>query len=269
MATSALAIVGRSAALVVGLTVMLLATGCGFTDGEPWATASSTVAVRFDDNGRASDGGVPTADDFLVADLALDLDVTSISFSASSGGGSFDPANPPEGYSLCHNGHCHHDDGRLVDYEDIELELSGATSSVVWTAYVNASAELGPGAPAVTLPSTCDECSLPQGDIGAVTLRVASGTLRATVSDRRTGDRVRLPEPIEVDVALPEFEWTTPIRIPVDGRAKPRVDAELSAVVPVEVLDGLDWTSTDLGEALGASIRDLSSLNVELHRSPF
>ena len=44
----------------------------------------------------------------------------------------FDPANPPPGYTLCHGGHCHAEDGSLVDYADIEAELgeSGEAQTV-------------------------------------------------------------------------------------------------------------------------------------------
>jgi hypothetical protein len=38
---------------------------------------------------------------------------------------SFDRANPPQGYGSCHSEHCHRDDGALVSYEEIELELLG------------------------------------------------------------------------------------------------------------------------------------------------
>ncbi len=47
------------------------------------------------------------------------------------GGGSFDPADPPDGYTLCHGGHCHSDGGALVDYADIEAELAGGAAAFV------------------------------------------------------------------------------------------------------------------------------------------
>ena len=46
-------------------------------------------------------------------------------------GAAFDPSNPPAGYSLCHAGHCHHESGRLVSYEEIAIELSGGRKSFV------------------------------------------------------------------------------------------------------------------------------------------
>src|SRR5690606_1725325 len=42
---------------------------------------------------------------------------------------SFDPANPPSGYSLCHSDHCHDEDGMLVDYEAIEVLLAGGPAA--------------------------------------------------------------------------------------------------------------------------------------------
>ncbi|MNS53348.1 hypothetical protein D3C72_861010 [compost metagenome] len=47
----------------------------------------------------------------------------------AAGSATFDPANPPPGYSLCHGGHCHRDDGALVDYADIPVGTGAAPAS--------------------------------------------------------------------------------------------------------------------------------------------
>ena len=41
----------------------------------------------------------------------------------------FDPKNPPPGWVLCHNNHCHHQDGRVASYAQVMQEM-GATSMV-------------------------------------------------------------------------------------------------------------------------------------------
>ena len=92
--------------------------------GLPWGWVEAEVQGSFDpDEGRLDDEGrLKTSGNY-----ALALDTVEVTFDAltvvlaGAGTADFDPANPPEGYSLCHNGHCHSDAGALVDYEIIAL----------------------------------------------------------------------------------------------------------------------------------------------------
>ena len=66
-------------------------------------------------------------DSFTVELGSLEL----LELQGGTGDASFDPANPPPGYGLCHGGHCHADDGSLVSYADVEAELAGGNASFV------------------------------------------------------------------------------------------------------------------------------------------
>ena len=123
--------------------VALGASSCAFDDGDPWARASFELSLGFEPGAARLDdeGRLVTPGDWAIAleTPIAHVDSVTLTMAGEAGTLSFDPAEPPPGYSLCHNGHCHADDGRLVDYEDIELELATACpvpvgTELYWTA---------------------------------------------------------------------------------------------------------------------------------------
>jgi hypothetical protein len=113
---------------------LLACTACADGPGHGFATLESATLHASFEPGVARDlgGAVLTNRGYQVSLEALELDVESISLEALEGAGSgalFDPSHPPAGYSLCHGGHCHADDGRLVEYADVEAELAGGSAS--------------------------------------------------------------------------------------------------------------------------------------------
>jgi len=101
--------------------------GCTFADGEPWGT----VEGRMQSRGLEQTGAVPEEIEIDRAELAAEVVLESVTSQAQGSGGSFDPSNPPPGYTLCHNGHCHSEEGELVAYEEVRAEMnaSGGTST--------------------------------------------------------------------------------------------------------------------------------------------
>ena len=103
--------------------------GC-LGDGLPWGEAQRVCHGKLRSVTRTTrrSRAAQTAGNYVVAleDVAVGFDALSVVLAAQGAAG-FDPANPPEGYSLCHNGHCHSDSGALVDYEDIALEMAGGS----------------------------------------------------------------------------------------------------------------------------------------------
>src|SRR5690349_12654412 len=91
----------------------LVFVGCAGTPGEGFASLTPTARLGFASQGRALEGGWMQLDtDFQVRLSRARANISAIHLGASSGGSStFDPARPPPGYSLCHNGHCHRSDG--------------------------------------------------------------------------------------------------------------------------------------------------------------
>ena len=113
--------------------------GCTFEDGKGFATLeSATLSARMEVRGarKVDERSVSTDLDYVVALDSLVVRAVKVELRRSvevPGGAAatFDPADPPAGYSLCHNGHCHHSSGRLVPYAEIEAELAGGAKPVL------------------------------------------------------------------------------------------------------------------------------------------
>jgi hypothetical protein len=114
--------------------VLLLSTGCALSDGGGFATIESAALTSSFVPGEARELGeglflTNTGARVRLELFELELGELELSTLEGSAGGVFDPANPPAGYGTCHSGHCHHEDGRLVSYEDIQAELAGGALS--------------------------------------------------------------------------------------------------------------------------------------------
>jgi hypothetical protein len=233
-------------------------TACAFEPGDPWASATFDLTGVFDEAGRSQDGGLRTAQDYRVELDTVEVRVTSARINlAAEDAADFDPANPPLGFSLCHNGHCHAEDGSLVAYADIAAEgASGADSTVQ---AVDAVVALDDSAQSLPLGPCSSDCNVPRGALRDVQIDVAVVRLVGRAFDSR--DVSRLPE----DGVAFDVHWEPPsLRSPADGQVgegespKVRVDGVLTvsaraldaidfAAVPQETLtdvDGLDWTAT-------------------------
>jgi hypothetical protein len=116
--------------LVVLAGLALFAGGCAVADGEPWGWLEGDAEARGE---LVEPGGAPT-DGVSIDSVEAFFRVRLAETQTTSGGSgaSFDPASPPPGYTLCHNGHCHSEGGDLVSYEDVREELNnGGGTSVV------------------------------------------------------------------------------------------------------------------------------------------
>lgn len=263
----------RWSVAALGLAAMLAATGCAFEDGDPWGEARFAVSTVFDEAGRASDDGFRTAHDYLVVVESLSLELQEIALAMSGGEVvSFDPSDPPEGYLLCHNGHCHSDDGRLVSYEEIAAELAGASATGARTVQaLNTSVELEPTETAVPLGDCSNDCWLSRGELATVTLRASGVRARLHVTDRRTGDSARLPES-GVDVSVDEtglVEWTVPVSGRLDGRRPPVFELGAALSVPATLVDDIEWSETIEAGALLQAIEDSAAFGVDVSRHDF
>ena len=255
----------------------LFSSGCAFGDGQPWGRIDPSVSVardlpdsRVDDQGRWI-----TAADYAIEIEAREVAIVGVTLRLSSAVASaavFDPGAPPPGYSLCHNGHCHHDSGALVDYEDIAAELAASDTSG------GLALELLPTSPwhPVTLEATeiplapCPgRCFVPIGSLR--TVEVVVGALRVTgrAFDRRTGDARRLSDegvPLETTIALEETLRGEASAL--FDRGEP-VGAAVAATLtlPVELFDGADWAASD--SAIAEAVRDRftshASLSIHVH----
>lgn len=105
------AAIRRGIALLVVLTA-ITASSCTLEPGSPWGWIDADLHISpLEDSG-----------DVTVVDYTVHFDNLQLRAPGSQGTGmtDFDPSDPPPGFTLCHQGHCHTDDGRIVTYEEIE-----------------------------------------------------------------------------------------------------------------------------------------------------
>lgn len=255
----------------VTLALVGVLGACGFTDGDHWASATVSFTPTFDSAGRDA-AALPTTTDFEVRDLSIsatfDALVVSQDLATDGGTDTFDPADPPAGYSLCHNGHCHADSGELVDYEDIQAELSAEDSSVrELRVPIDTTTTVTAGATARDL--ACSECTFDRGMISSMQLDVTEWRVTARVFDRRTGDQARIPtEGIDLDLTLNGGSVSTPLGIVVGPGRAPDIHLTTTFSVAATAFDGVDFSAVDDAtiSALEAAFIEASSLAVSVSR---
>lgn len=189
--------VPRRPLIALAMLTLLSSAGCAFSDGEPWGW----VDVEVENAGYAATSSTITS---------VDLEVTSIRLLSESSGSSatteLDPANPPPGFSLCHNGHCHADDGRLVPYDEV-LQESASGPQVVSAVALDASLSEGSSTSERLKITRQGPLSQVEVELGALELRGtlpyedASVAFRANVPVR--GLRLTMPLDLRVDASSP------------------------------------------------------------------
>jgi hypothetical protein len=233
----------------------LLAAGCAWGPGEGFTVVEPSVRATYallPDRVAAGDYQQLSSSYQVrveVASLRLEDIELLASAGGGGGGGSFDPSNPPPGYSLCHGGHCHRDDGALIPYEQIEAELGGGGGArTVVTLPVQAPWNL---LEAETRRVACEpDCELPATTVSrgrwSVTALRLEGTVRdASMPPRFTGERrFRLDlSPQEAPVALLEGA----LDLPSDRHHAPRVALDLRLALTAALFDTVDWSKVSEG----------------------
>lgn len=252
----------------LGLTLGLLAlAGCAFDEGDPWGRATFNVQVEMPVPGDRldADGRIRTSTDYLLTIDTLELQVDALTLQQQGAAATaFDPANPPTGYSLCHNGHCHADDGRLVDYEDIAIEAADGQAALVGG--IDQAVTVEPGGTAVSLQVDCAACTLSRGTLSALELRVSRVRLIGEVRDARQGDASRLAQPTPFDLlvdanTLDALTVSAPLEQRI-GRGQPvDLSIETTLILPTQALDAVDWQAPQ-PRALLTGLRDRAELRV-------
>ncbi|ATB26829.1 hypothetical protein [Melittangium boletus] len=222
--------------------------GCAWEPGQGFAVVEPTVRASYEPvfGREAGDGYQRLSSDYQlrVDEAALRLSGIEL-MSAGSGGGSFDPANPPAGYSLCHGGHCHRSDGALIPYEQVAAEVGGGTGA-------SAVVTLTTGEPWNLLtPETravgCEPgCALPQTQVSQGRWNVQSLHLTGWVRDARTPARFTGERRFEVD--LPARAGNEPLTVlsgaldlPSDRKTPPQAKLDLDLVLTAALFDAVDF----------------------------
>ncbi|MDP6944809.1 MAG: hypothetical protein QF464_11720 [Myxococcota bacterium] len=269
-----------SLAFVLWTTLALVQLSACTDPGLPWGWLEATVQARFDPpEGRLDDEGrLKTSANYALAldTVEVTLDALTLAL-AGAGAADFDPANPPEGYSLCHNGHCHSASGALVDYEVIALEMAGGADGARVTLGLDGEPRsLGADAVSVDVkPCDPSPCALPRGEMAALELTVTSLRVVGTAFDSLTGEDARLPSEgaaFEADVQV-----AAPIVVEVEGTIGPGepvgVRLDLDFALPPELFDDVDFAEAPPADGLAwqallvAALMDHGGLEVAVART--
>ncbi|HEY0092696.1 MAG TPA: hypothetical protein VGB96_00160, partial [Archangium sp.] len=168
--------------------------GCAWEPGQGFAVVEPTVRAAYE---PVADRVTPDGYQQLSSNYQLHMDVASLRLSGieliasagGSGGGGFNPANPPPGYSLCHGGHCHRDDGALIPYEQVAAEMGGGGGSTA-VATLPVAGPLNLLAPERLAVECMPDCALPQTTVSQGRWGIEALLLEGTVRDQRVPPRL-------------------------------------------------------------------------------
>ncbi len=221
------------------LCLLLATSGCTLEDGAGWADARAGVAARL-----AGERTVETDQGFVVRldALALTVDGVALYSAAAAGAGpaTFDPADPPPGYTLCHGGHCHTSDGALESYDEIRAKLAGGAGQATEVLH----GVLAGGGRLDVLAGA--RLALPEQPLGSVRVTSVAPRVRAldlegavTLGDEEVPVVVALAPDVPVPLREGPDAEGLPLSLGPDG---PR-DVELECEVEVggALLDGVRW----------------------------
>lgn len=243
---------------ILTMLALGLLSACALDAGEPFATVRPTFSAAFahEHERETDDGFWRLASGFEIAVEAAAIEVESIALLSSADGVAtevFDPANPPEGYSNCHGGHCHADDGGTVDYADIEAALLGAESAplaTVLTLILDAPVDLLNVA--LLVPdchaSTLEGCGLEAGTLRRAELKLRRLTLHLAVRDSEQPARV---EPRHVDLAIEltgdaHGTFAHAVDFTAERHGERFFDLDMSLTLSAAIFDEVDWAASEI-----------------------
>jgi hypothetical protein len=241
----------RSTWLVAFLATVPLASGCTFEDGTGFATLESASLELRLEPGAARDLGNQT----ILSDRAYavrletarvgvgTLELRERTASGGSQGGRFDPANPPPGYSLCHGGHCHSDDGRLVAYEEIEAELAGAGSTLVSIARlpVHDTLDLW-GTEPTRLSRVQPSRELPRAHVSRLAIGIESLELSGQVGGGPADGGIAAPVPFEVNLPI-QSGFDKLFELVIDRDRPGAFSLQIRVITSGRLVDGIDYAA--------------------------
>jgi hypothetical protein len=266
------------------MLLLLFLGGCTFEPGRWFATLrpSLTAAYVARQDRDAGEGWQKLSTDYQIKITALRMELEPIALLASSGGGAtrFDPANPPPGYTLCHNGHCHHESGRLVPYAEIEAELAGGGVGLRAAVSLVVDGALQLVTPAERTLGCQPSCNLDRVAIVRASAPIRSMAIEALVRDGRVPARV--PEsmwgwrlgPADGGATAAAPVLTAELDLPASERHPPDVALGLRLELTAGLFDGVDLAAAAGGvlagpgeERLLQNLREGSFLTASVHRN--
>lgn len=234
------------------LFAILVLSGCADEVGHGFATLeSATLSASLEPgDARELDGSILTNRAYRVTVTRLEIDIASVSLeSLSSGSGSstFDPADPPAGYGSCHGGHCHHEDGRLVEYTDIEAELAaGSGGGFTEIARAEVAAKLDAlASDRKRVYEFTPSRELPETEVRKVSIDVAAVTIDAEVT---RGDDAAPSRRLVVNLPL-EFSVDEGIELRIDRNSPARLRLVAALRLDGTIFDGIEFDDIEFDQS--------------------
>jgi len=267
------AMCGSASAAMLAAACLAIAAGlggCAIGLGEGWGELSGEVSIQWDQPAaRFTDDGLwRTANSYGLDLDTLRLSVASLEFvTESQTGGTgpveFDPANPPPGYSNCHGGHCHADDGSLPAYDEIRQRLAsggGVEKQVLASVNMPATIVLAEGATVPITESRCQpSCSIAE-EVRIAAVRLPLLRLRAsgTVVDLTTRERLGgMSQPWTLDIDLADLALNESVELPIGRDSDSMLDLLVGIEIPAQIFDGIDWPAGFTSPASSAAVDEL------------
>jgi len=234
------------------LIAACLLAGCTFEPGQWFATLrpNLTAAYLSRPDREAGQGWQKLSNDYQVkiSDVRAGLgELGLLASSAGGGGGKFNPAKPPPGYSLCHNGHCHHQSGRLVPYAEIEAELAGGGAGLRTVVSFPVEGVLELLRPAER-PLPCKpSCNLDRLTIVRATVPLTSLAFEGVVRDARNPPRLAAEVPFrwqlraQGDGGPPGPSLDAELNLPADHEHPPLVTLQFRFQLAASLFDGVEF----------------------------
>ena len=223
----------------------LLVSSCTFTgDGDPWGEVAFDVEASFQAGERLESGRVLTSRNYSIEVSEVELHLGSVTLNLVPAGTNqdFDPANPPEGFSLCHNGHCHADSGELVSFEDVAIiaaQREGDAGGV--TQAIDARMLLSSTPTAVPLSECSDACQTNFGELASVDLNVVGISFEGRVFD--TLQEARLSDegvPISATIPL-NLNLQRKVGTAADKSTPVGIGVDVDLVLDGTLFDKIEW----------------------------
>jgi len=233
--------------LPLGVFLALLPS-CDLGPGHGWTRVESDVNLIWNALGRIQPGGeLKTSGSELLQFDSVQVTIANVAFETVAGNANsnFDPSNPPEGYTLCHNGHCHNTNDELISYDTIRLEMGEESPSSNWvTQAINETVqpETSKEQHLTKLhPGKCDDprstCEIGPNDLRAVRLTIESVKITGNWSDDAHPDSQNWFD-IETSEKIPLTGYF-PIQLGADGPRNLSLSVQLE--LGPRIWDTIQW----------------------------
>lgn len=222
------------------------ACGCGMEPGAWFLELEPAVTAQYREaaNRVVEPGWQKLASEYHVRLTRADLQIEEIElYAGSAPAASFNPARPPAGFSLCHNGHCHAADGRLVPYD--EVASSAAGGAPVLPVVVLGGGTWNLLSPALPAHPDCQpSCQL--GRTHLVRARINLQRLLLEGEIRGPGanpTRATFSFSLPSSTTTPLPPLTAPLDLRADNQHHPHATLSIDLQPGASLLDGVPWGS--------------------------